>query len=172
MSRGKIWQWNSGLVQNGFLNFFLLIPFQQFTNYLDTLYSPSLLFTKLSILLLILRIFCPSRDGFYWTIQSLNAVNTIFYALFMFINIFLCSPRRKIYDPFSPGRCLKIFELYITSATFNVVSDIAMFFVPLWRIWHLQISRKRKVGISAIFFTGALYVILLHIHLLNHRSQL
>ena len=36
--------------------------------------------------------------------------------------------------------------------------DIAMLSVPLYLIWSLQTSFRRKVGISAVFGTGALYV--------------
>jgi len=43
-------------------------------------------------------------------------------------------------------------------AIFNMLSDIAMLSVPIYLIWRLQISRRRKIGISAIFLTGGLYV--------------
>ena len=39
-----------------------------------------------------------------------------------------------------------------------MLSDIAMLTVPIYLIWRLQISRRRKVGISAIFLTGGMYV--------------
>jgi len=39
-----------------------------------------------------------------------------------------------------------------------MLSDIAMLSVPIYLIWRLQISRRRKIGISAIFLTGGLYV--------------
>ena len=98
------------------------------------------------------------RDPCYWVLQALNVLNTAFYVVFFFIPIFSCQPRQKIFDKSSPGTCLNVFVLYIFSGTFNTLSDIAMFFVPLWRIWHLSISQSRKIGISAIFFSGGLYV--------------
>lgn len=122
------------------------------------LYSPTALFTKLSIILLVLRIFCPQRrDRFYWALQSLNILNTIFYIAYIIIPIVQCHPRRKIWDKnTSGGSCLDIYVLYTISGTFNALSDLAIFFVPLWRIWNLQISRSRKLGISAIFCSGGL----------------
>ena len=131
----------------------------EFYNYSDIVYSPAVGFTKVSILLLVLRIFCPQkRDPFYWVLQGLNILNTLFYATFIFIPIFLCKPRDKIWLPQTPGTCLDIFTLYIASSVFNIASDLAMYLIPLWKVWHLQISKARKIGISVIFATGSLYV--------------
>ncbi len=130
---------------------------EKYYNYSDVVYSLALGFTKISIILLVLRIFCPKqKDPFYWILQALNIFNTIFYAVFFFIPILLCRPREKAWLPKAPGRCLNIFGLYIASAVFNTVSDMAMYLVPLWKVWHLQISKDRKLGISAIFATGSL----------------
>lgn len=57
-----------------------------------------------------------------------------------------------------PGSCRDDNALYLASAAFNMVSDIAMLSVPIYLIWNLQMSVQRKMGISAIFGTGALYV--------------
>ena len=129
----------------------------KFTNYGDTIYSLALLFTKLSILLLILRVFCSvQRDAPYYLTLLLIAVNTIFYTIYFFIPIFVCHPRSKIWNLKEPGHCLKIEMLYLASAIFNTVSDIAMLSVPLYLIWSLQMSVGRKIAVSAVFGTGAL----------------
>lgn len=108
-------------------------------------------------MLLILRIFCSvERDAGYWLTQFLIAVNSIFYIIFFFVPVFLCFPRSKIWIPDEPGRCLNINALYLASAVFNMLSDIAMLSVPVYLIWHLQMSTRRKVGVSAIFLTGGL----------------
>ena len=121
------------------------------------IYAPTVLFIKFSLILFMLRLFCSQKkDPFYWILQSLNAVNTIFYLIFFIVPFVECSPRAKIWNVKLPGKCLDEFSLYISSAALNTVSDIAMFFVPLWRIWHLNISRQRRLGVSAIFFFGFL----------------
>ena len=135
----------------------------QFSNYIDILFSPCMLFTKLSIILLVLRVFCPrtyprTRDPFYWILQGLNALNSVFYTIFFFLSIFGCAPRQKIWFPDAPGHCIQAFDAYIASAAFNAASDMAMLFVPLWKVWHLRISKSRKIGISAVLLTGCLYV--------------
>ena len=121
------------------------------------IYSISLLATKLSLLLLILRVFCTvQRDIFYWLTVSLIILNTLFYTSFFFVPIFQCTPRKKIWNEQTPGRCMNVIGLYYVSAIFNTISDIAMLGVPIYLVWSLQMSIRRKVGISFIFCTGGL----------------
>ena len=144
-------------VRLSFLSYNQLLTVAQYYNISDMMYSPAVGFTKISILLLVLRIFCPGkRDPYYWVLQSLNILNTVFYAVYFIIPFVLCDPRKKIWLPQTPGKCLQVFDLYIASATFNVLSDVAMYSAPLWKIWHLQLSSSRKLGMSAVFATGGL----------------
>ncbi len=123
------------------------------------MYSLAVFFTKLSIMLLILRVFCAvKRDIKYWLTWVLIFANSAFYLLFFFIPIFACSPREKIWNKSVQGHCLDVNVLYLASACFNMISDIAMLSVPIYMVWHLQISTQRKLGISAIFSTGSLWV--------------
>ena len=109
---------------------------------------------------MIQRIFLSvNKDRFYWTIQFLIWVNCIFYAIFFFIPIFQCHPRTKIWNPQGPGKCLRINVLLLFSSAFNTISDITMLAVPIWMIWHLQMSLARKLGISMIFSCGGLAIV-------------
>ena len=111
-------------------------------------------------MLLVLRVFCSvKRDVGYWLTQSLIVVNGVFYIIYFFIPIFLCFPRTKIWNPEEAGHCLDVNVLYAASSSFNMVSDIAMLSVPVYTIWKLQMSKRRKIGISAIFLTGGLSVL-------------
>lgn len=123
------------------------------------MYSLALFFTKLSLMLLILRVFCSiRRHAGFWLTWILIILNSIFYLSFFLIPIFECQPRQKIWDTSVPGKCLDVNVLYLASAVFNMVSDIAMLSVPIYMIWNLQMSVQRKMGISAIFCTGGLFV--------------
>ena len=121
------------------------------------IYSSAVFFTKTSIMLLILRIFYSiQRDVGYWLTQSLILINGIFYVIYFFIPIFLCFPRSKIWNPEEIGHYLNVDDLYIASSCFNMLSDIAMLSVPVYMMWNLQVSTRRKIGVSAIFLTGGL----------------
>ena len=129
----------------------------QLNNYGDMLYSMSLLATKLSIMLLIKRVFCSvKRDVAYWLTILLMFVNTGFYFAFIIVATAECLPRSKLWNNEEAGKCLDIFKLYIASSVFNLLSDIAMLSVLIYLVWRLQMSIRRKVGISAIFCTGGL----------------
>lgn len=131
----------------------------KFTNYGDMMYPLSVFFTKLSLMLLILRVFCSAtRHLGYWLTWILIILNSIFYLIFFLIPIFECQPRQRIWDTSVPDKCLDVNVLYLASAVFNMVSDIAMLSVPIYMIWNLQMSVQRKLGISAIFCTGGLFV--------------
>ena len=127
-------------------------------------YSFALLSTKLSIMLLIQRVFCSvQRDIAYWLTTFLMFANTAFYTAFLIVPAAQCHPRSKIWNMEEPGSCVDINKLYVASAVFNLLSDVAMLSVPIFMIWGLQMSIRRKIGVSAIFATGGLYVLLLHV---------
>lgn len=137
----------------------LIFDTAQWTDYDDTAYSVAVLFTKYSILWLIKRIFLRVRyDLFYWIIMSLIVSNTIYYTILFFLPIWACIPRAKIWHPSLPGHCINFTALLMSSAAWNLFSDIAMLLVPIWMICRLQVSWKRKVASSIVFAIGGLYV--------------
>ena len=80
------------------------------------MYSIALLGTKLSIMLLIKRVFCSvNKDIPYWITVFLIYVNTGFYLAFLIVPAALCSPRAKIWTPTLPGHCVEIFSLVSVS---------------------------------------------------------
>lgn len=119
--------------------------------------GPIIYLVKLSILLQFVRIFVPSKTGTaYYFIHSVNLLNLLFYTAFTFATIFNCIPRRKLWEPSTPGHCLDIARLIISSALINVVSDLAMFMIPMFCISSLHMPLKRKIGVSIVFATGVL----------------
>lgn len=83
-------------------------------------------------------------------------VNSAFYVAAFFLEIFACAPRAKIFNPLLPGTCLDAAVGDLVAAVFNFVSDVLMLLLPLYAIWKLDIVLKTKVGICAVFATGAL----------------
>ncbi|MCJ1424105.1 hypothetical protein MMC29_001992 [Sticta canariensis] len=128
---------------------------RQAVNAKEVANGPVIYVVKLSILLQFRRIFVPSRMGTaYYVIQSVNGLNLLFYTAYTFASTFHCIPRRKIWEPHTPGHCLDIARLIISSALINVVSDLAMFMIPLFCISSLHMPLKKKLGVSIVFATG------------------
>jgi hypothetical protein len=81
----------------------------------------------------------------------------VFYAACFFLEIFSCHPIAAAWDPLIPNaRCLNVETLNTASAAVNSVSDIVILLLPQPIIWNLQMSLRKKIGISATFSTGLL----------------
>ena len=50
--------------------------------------------------------------------------------------------------------------LIIVAAIINVVSDLTILMLPMASVWSLQMGTKQKVGVSAVFAAGILYIFL------------
>ena len=101
----------------------------------------SMFFTKLSILLLFIRIFVPLQTQrtkvFYaiWFVISFN----FFYCVALVLTILLQCVGKK--DK-SKSTCIDTFSLLIMASTINVLSDLVMLIIPLSSVWKLHMSRK------------------------------
>lgn len=60
--------------------------------------------------------------------------------------------------PTEPGHCIKNEEVFVAGGTINVVSDFTILLLPIVEVWRLHMSTHRKIGVSAVFATGLLYV--------------
>ncbi|KAL4781208.1 ribosomal protein L36e-domain-containing protein [Aspergillus varians] len=132
-----------------------LREYAKLANASQLVYAPLIFMTKLSIFLLYLRVFTPSRTGkTYRVIHTFIWVNLVFYVGNFFLKVFQCIPRSKIWDIDTPGHCVNINFPIITTAAINVVSDFMMLSLPIACVWRLKMSSKRKIGVSAIFAAG------------------
>ncbi|KAL4921270.1 hypothetical protein BDW62DRAFT_142563 [Aspergillus aurantiobrunneus] len=119
------------------------------------LYAPLIFITKLSIFLLYLRLFAPSRQGkAYLATHLLIWSNLAFYLANFFLKIFQCIPRAKIWNKDIPGHCININIPILVTAAINVLSDLMMLPLPIVCVWKLQLSTRKKLGVSAIFAAG------------------
>ena len=120
-------------------------------------YNIAIIFAKYSILLQLERIFTGTRkDVVYWAINILKVLNTLFYTANLFTAIFDCTPREKTWFVFLPGTCIAVNISITVSAVWNLASDVALLIIPLYAISRLQLMKKRKWGVVAVFATGAL----------------
>jgi len=126
----------------------------------STIYGNVIMLLKIGILSHWSRIFVPKghRNAFWWICYVTMAVNVLFYVICTFIEIFACTPRKKIWNPMIQGKCLDMPTVIIVSAFVNFFSDLIILILPQRVIWGLNMSMKRKVGIAALFAVGVLYV--------------
>ncbi|KAL8792392.1 MAG: hypothetical protein Q9195_005006 [Heterodermia aff. obscurata] len=139
--------WN--ITVRNFINYAFLI------NASSVVYSVTILFAKLSILLLYLRVFSPARRVRFAILAVLLA-NVAFYIIGIFVEIFRCNPRRKIWLTWIEGKCISQIAANIAGAVWNTVSDFVILILPLNTVRALKIKKSAKIGTIAIFATGLL----------------
>ena len=124
-------------------------------------YGPVMFLTKLSILLQLLQIFTSRRTGvIYYVCHFMILFNLLFYGSFMFVAIFACSPRRRFWNPLVPGHCVDIDGINIATSVINSASDLVLLILPIACVFTLQMTLRKKIGVSAVFATAVLYVFL------------
>lgn len=137
--------------------YFLMANAIQGENIHQIVYMPSILLTKIAILLQLLEIFVTQKRNFRWyALLSLIGANVVFFTILFFMEIFQCIPRVKIWDPTVPGTCIDIQNTFVATGVINVCDDFIILILPVYWVWLLKISTKRKAGISLIFAAGLL----------------
>ena len=127
----------------------------QYIDIMLIMYGPLVTAIKLSVLLQYLNIFATTRRmmcvGCHMVIWS----HVVLYTVYMFLRVFICSPREKFWHPLTPGHCFTA-DVSSIAAAFNALADFVILLLPQRTIWKLQMPRRRKIGISAIFLSGLL----------------
>ncbi|MCJ1259014.1 hypothetical protein MMC24_006848, partial [Lignoscripta atroalba] len=103
-----------------------------------------------------MTIFLPHRSGpAYYAIHILIWTNVLYYTISTFVEIFQCSPRKKLWDPKIPGHCINDNHgIQVYSGSLNVLSDFSILVLPLPLIWRLQMPFLRKLRVTAVFSVG------------------
>ncbi|KAL4860851.1 hypothetical protein BDV12DRAFT_204625 [Aspergillus spectabilis] len=122
------------------------------------MYGIIIFFIKASILLQFLEIFMHQGDYFRWTCHGLIWANFLFYFISTFLEIFACRPLSKAWDLLNTtGSCpVDTNLLNVTASSVNALSDLIILVLPQTRIWKLQMARRKKIAVSAVFLVGAL----------------
>jgi len=121
--------------------------------YGEATYYITVSLTKMSILFLYLKLI-PHR-----TYRIINWSMMVFVGLTAFTcvvaGIFQCNPIHKAWHPELPGTCFNQVALYLSNAGLNIAQDIIIYFLPAKTLWHLQLPKKQRIALIAIFIVGA-----------------
>lgn len=87
-------------------------------------------------------------------------LNVLYYVITTLTEVFRCTPRKKIWDLFyEGGSCpIDVEAQNFATSVINFVSDTAILALPQWMIWKLNLSKKRKWGLSLLFVIGIGFV--------------
>lgn len=110
-------------------------------------------FAKLSILLLYIRLFFPkgvTRNSLWWVIQVVIWLNLLYTVSLILAIALQCVPYHKPYG----SSCVNQSMVLISASTINIISDLLVLLIPMVSLWRLQMSRKRKWAVWALFAFG------------------
>ena len=115
----------------------------------------SLLFSKASILLLLFRLFAPTR-WFRHMIYLGIAWATLISVISIIVASVLCAPRHGegFADLTVAERCVHETTWAVVQGASDVVLDFFIIYLPIPMLWKLNMELQRKIGVMAIFLTG------------------
>lgn len=116
---------------------------------------------KMSILLVYLRIFPGQR--FRHAVYGINAVLVFHGILYFLLTALQCLPVDSIWDRYITNRrCINTNAILYSSGMLSIFEDIVILLLPMRQVWRLNIHRRRRLTLLALFSVGSLYVLLFH----------
>lgn len=132
-----------------------IITFAKLQIPLTVMYAMAVMFPKLAILGLYLRIFTREwhRVSCY-TLIGLVAGTGISTAI---VTCLQCRPISALWDPTldKDEMCIDIQYFWRWASFPNIVTDIMMLALPMPCIWRLHLSLRDKIGLVLTFTTGS-----------------
>lgn len=112
--------------------------------------------TKTSICLFYLTLAKNQRIFKWSTIATLIVVNVAGLALTL-LNILQCRPVHVGFETPRPStaRCTDIVTLYLSSAPVNIITDLALLFIPFPILTSMRLPRNEKIILIVTFSFGA-----------------
>lgn len=126
---------------------------------------------KTSICLFYLTL-AKNQQIFKWlTIATLIVVNVAGTALTV-LNIFQCRPVDAGFESNPSARCIDIVTLYLCSAPVNIITDLALLFLPMPILTAIRLPRNEKIILVITFSFGAFVTVVDVIRIVYLQSAL
>ena len=120
----------------------------------ETMYTISVGLTKFSILLFYSRIFTERR--FKIALRVTFALVALWLLACEITVLAECVPISSLWDLSESSRCIKLVPFFVGAGVPNIVLNVLIVCLPLPMIWTLEIERKHRWALSAVFGLGAL----------------
>lgn len=121
----------------------------------SVVYSPAAYFTKVTILLIIARIFIV-RDRVTMSIYIFIAALLVSYLPIQFTKTFICSPIKAFWDDSVKGTCLNQRRIFIADTTLSFLTDFIILTIPIPLIWSLKTPLCKKIQVAALLGAGGI----------------
>lgn len=128
-------------------------------SYVSTvIYAPLTLVVKMSLLLVLARIYRPFRGVI--AVYVILAMNTVYYITILFVKAFACTPISTYWKVASEinRSCLDRSAVIVADSVISVVSDIAILVLPVIFTWPLKMPILAKIKVITILGLGGIAV--------------
>ncbi|KAL6165044.1 hypothetical protein ACJQWK_08301 [Exserohilum turcicum] len=109
-------------------------------------------FNKMAFVALYYRVFPMKR--FRQVCLFLGGVSVAWTVSFVFIVVFQCTPIHRVFNRTIPGTCINFFWHRWLNAISNLLTDIAIFIMPIPVIIRLNMSLGSRIGLVVLFSMG------------------
>ena len=123
------------------------------------IYNTTFPLSRIALVLLYKQIFYVKQWFIYgcWALISCYAGYIISWVVTVAVGIL---PVAAYWDTsIKPTHAIDGRKLQLANCSFNIATDVILLAMPLMVIWTLQMSKMRKLGVSALFCLGVLTVI-------------
>lgn len=134
---------------------------------IEALYVASTSLVRISILLFYRRMASGSiSKPFLWTVRSVIAFVIAYFFVFEMTLFLNCRPFNAFWNEVNPlwaathkYSCISEAGNLVAASIISVIQDFIVCFMPTILFWKLQLPRKQKVALGAIFGIGFLLCI-------------
>lgn len=119
----------------------------------------TLMFTKISICLFLLRI--PVEKHFIRPIQGTIIALIVSNIALTLAWILQCNPVARSWNKDTPGTCFtdaQLQRIIFSQALISIVSDFILALFPIVLLWRVQIDFRIKAGLCSLMGLGLMYV--------------
>lgn len=88
------------------------------------------------------------------TIWVVGIVSTVGHIAGTLVLILSCSPVRKSWDPYVPGKCLPPGPTFYGLAAFTIFCDVIIILLPIPMLLGLHVRPAQKAGVVCLFLLG------------------
>ncbi|CAI7588980.1 unnamed protein product [Penicillium bialowiezense] len=121
------------------------------------IYQTSLISTKMSILLQYKRVFSTPRMRLAcWLLIGFLGLYGTWTIVSAWAN---CVPLAKFWDPTVPGFCLDKKALWFSNSGIHILTDVIILIYPMPVLKSLQLPKKQKIALMAVFALGGIVLI-------------
>ncbi|KAK3323181.1 hypothetical protein B0T19DRAFT_199216 [Cercophora scortea] len=121
-------------------------------------YKISLQLTKISLLLLYMRIFSHVR-WFRRLSLGLITVLVLYGFASCITGLVQCTPVARAWNYAVAGSCIQLMKFFIFNGAFALATDVIVLLLPMPLVWRLQLPLSQKIALIPVFGIGIFIVI-------------